>query len=151
MWGDPAVYDMIGGKPFSREESWQRLLRYIGHWPTAGYGTWTIRETATSHFVGEIGLMDSRRATEPSFEGTPEAGWALASWAHRRGFAGEALGAMLAWADGASMDRTVCIVAPTNLASIRLASRWGYRTIAQACYRGSTVDLYERVRADGGR
>ena len=43
--------------------------------------------------------MDSRRESEPSFEGTPEIGWALRSDAQGRGYAREALGKVLRWAD----------------------------------------------------
>lgn len=144
MWADPSVYRMIGGKPFSREEVWQRLLRYIGHWQTVGYGTWTIRESATGRYVGEVGLMDSRRATEPAFEGTPEAGWALTGWARGQGFASEAIGAMLDWADQQGIVRTVCIIDAINTSSIRLADRCGYRFLAAARYRDAPIDLYER-------
>lgn len=147
MWGDPGVTGMIGGRPFSREEVWQRLLRYIGHWRTLGYGSWTVRETASGRYVGEVGLMDSRRATQPSYEGTPEAGWALAPWAHGRGLAGEAVGAMLRWADGEGIARTVCIIDAGNAASIRVATRAGYRFLATARYRDALVDLYERIPA----
>ncbi|WP_157215781.1 GNAT family N-acetyltransferase [Flavisphingomonas formosensis] len=146
MWGDPAVYAMIGGRSFAREEVWQRLLRYIGHWQTVGYGSWTVIETASGRYAGEVGLMDSRRASEPSFEGTPEAGWALAPWAHGRGFAGEAVGAMLDWADEQGIARTVCIIDAANTASVRVAARVGYRFLATARYRDALVDLYERLR-----
>ena len=36
MWSDPEVIRYIGGKPFTREEVWARLLRYAGHWAHAG-------------------------------------------------------------------------------------------------------------------
>jgi len=147
MWADPAVYGMIGGRAFSREEVWQRLLRYVGHWQIVGYGSWTVREAASGRYVGEVGLMDSRRATEPGFEGTPEAGWALAPWAHGRGYAGEAVGAMLGWADAQGIPRTVCIIDAANAASIRLAARVGYRFLASARYRDAPIDLYERAAA----
>lgn len=149
MWADPAVYGMIGGRPFSREEVWHRLLRYIGHWQALGYGTWTVRDSASGRFVGEVGLMDSRRATDPGFEGTPEAGWALAPHAHGQGVAGEALGAMLDWADAQAITRTVCIIAPANAASIRLATRVGYRPLGSVQYREVAVELYERRQGQG--
>jgi len=144
MWSDPAVYGLIGGRAFSREEVWQRLLRYVGHWQIVGYGSWTVRETASGRYVGEVGLMDSRRATEPLFEGTPEAGWALAPWAHGHGYAREAVSAMLDWADGQGIPRTVCIIDAINAASIRLAARVGYHFLATARYRDAPIDLYER-------
>ena len=38
MWSDPEVVRFIGGRPFTREEAWARLLRYVGHWTMLGYG-----------------------------------------------------------------------------------------------------------------
>ncbi len=36
MWADPEVTRYIGGKPLTEEESWARLLRYVGHWSLLG-------------------------------------------------------------------------------------------------------------------
>ena len=56
--------------------------------------------------------------------------------------------AALAWADARLPGaRTVCMIAPQNLASIRLAERVGYRPYAQARYRDEAVQLFERPRA----
>lgn len=144
MWADPAVYAMISDRGFTREEVWHRLLRYIGHWHAVGYGNWTVRETTTGRLVGEVGLMDSRRATVPAFEGTPEVGWVLCAWAQGRGFAGEALAAALAWADARGIARTVCIIDPANAPSIRLAGRAGYRRSGDVTYRDAATLLFER-------
>ena len=82
MWADPLVYAMIGGKPRSREEVWLRLLRSIGQWTAFGYGSWLLRERGTGRFIGEIGLIEARRAIVPSIDDSPEIGWALAGDAH---------------------------------------------------------------------
>lgn len=145
MWGDPAVTAMIGGRPFAREEVWQRLLRYVGHWQVAGYGQWVVRSAADGGYLGEVGLMDSRRGTEPSFEGVPEAGWAFIPRAHGRGHAREAAAAMLAWADARGIGRTVCIIDPGNARSIRLAEAAGYRAAGTVRYREGTTRLFERA------
>lgn len=143
MWAAPEVYTHIGGRAFTREEVWQRLLRYIGHWHTLGYGGWTVRETASGRLVGDVTLMDSRRATDPGFEGTPEAGWVLAPWAHGLGFALEALTAMLSWAD-AQIPRTVCIIDPANTPSITLAGKLGYTLLTEAIYKDAPTLLFQR-------
>ncbi|HEX8483963.1 GNAT family N-acetyltransferase [Sphingomonas sp.] len=145
MWADPAVYAMIGGRAFSREEVWHRLLRYIGHWQVCGYGTWVVR-TRDGRFAGSVGLMDSRRASDPSFEGTPEAGWAFAGSAHGNGYAREALTALFAWTDAQGIARTVCIIDPANAPSIRLAERLGHRLVTEATYRDTPTLLFERTR-----
>lgn len=144
MWSHPAVYGPIGGRAVTREEVWHRVLRYIGHWQAVGFGTWTVRDRAGGAYLGEVGLMDSRRDTDPVFEGVAEAGWAFAPHAHGRGFAAEALGAMLGWADARGIGRTVCMIAPDNLRSARLALGQGYRPWTPGCYRGQPTDLYER-------
>ncbi len=57
-----------------------------------GYGYWAARETAGGRAsVGEIGFADFHRGIQPSIDGVPEMGWALASWAHGQGFAVEAI------------------------------------------------------------
>lgn len=145
MWGDPAVVRHIGGKPSTREECWSRILRYAGHWALLGFGYWAVRETSTGRFVGEVGFADFRRDLQPSFEGTPEIGWVLAPWAHGKGFATEAAGAAVAWADGQfGPVRSVCLIHPDNAASIGVARKCGYREYARTTYHGEPAVLLER-------
>lgn len=144
MWADPSVTEHLGGRPLTREECWRNIQRYVGHWTLFGYGYLTVRETATDAFLGEVGLMDSRRDTEPGFEGTPEAGWAFAPAAGGRGFAREAVAALLEWADGRGIARTVCIVDYANARSVRLAEAVGYRPAGEVAYRDARTRLFER-------
>ncbi len=88
LWSDETVTRFIGGKPFSREEVWSRLLRYAGHWALLGYGYWVIREKNSGRFVGEIGFADYQRDIEPPL-GAPEIGWALMPSMHGIGYATE--------------------------------------------------------------
>lgn len=145
MWADPAVFRHIGGVAASREEVWSRLLRYAGLWSLMGYGYWCIRETATNRFVGDAGLAEFKRDIVPGLEGSPESGWALATWAHGRGYALEAMAAILAWADDSlRAEKTVCMIAPENTASIRLAQKLGYEQFATGHYKGHDSLLFER-------
>jgi RimJ/RimL family protein N-acetyltransferase len=146
LWGDPDVTRHIGGRAFTREESWSRHVRYVGHWALLGFGYWVAREKSTGRFVGEVGLAEYKRDIAPPFEGTPEAGWVLAPWSHGKGFATEAVRAVLAWADANLGPRTVCIIDPPNVASIRVAEKCGYREIARATYKGGPALLLERTR-----
>ena len=143
MWSDPEIAGRITGKPMSREEVWARLLRYIGHWAVHEYGLWQIRERATDRFVGEAGLADFRRDLAFPFDGAPEAAWVLASWAHGQGFATEAMAAVLAWS-AAAYPRTVCIISPDNLASLRVAARLGYREIGRTDFKTHPIIVFER-------
>lgn len=146
LWGDPDVVRFIGGKPLAPEDVWSRLLRYAGLWTMLGYGFWLVEERATGAFLGEVGFQDLRRDTVPSFAGTPEAGWALVPAAHGQGYAAEAVSAMHGWADARGMDRSVCIIAPENAASVRVAEKLGYRVLADGTYRGSPTRIFERSR-----
>ncbi len=142
---DPAVMGPIGATVQTREQSWHRLLRYVGHWQLLGYGHWMVRESGTGRFLGSIGLMDSRRDSEPGFEGEVEAGWAFVPEAQGRGYAGEACGAMLGWADARGIGRTVCIIDPDNAASLKLAGRLGYGGGVAGWYAEKAIVLLERV------
>ncbi|TIX66271.1 MAG: GNAT family N-acetyltransferase [Mesorhizobium sp.] len=145
MWADPAVTRFIGGQPRTREESWMRFLRHAGLWSLIGYGFWAIEEKASGRFIGEAGFHDLKRDIEPSIDGVPEAGWALASEAHGRGLASEVVQRALAWGDVTfSPARTVCIVDPENTASLNVAAKCGYREILRTTYHDNPTILLER-------
>ncbi|RVC61338.1 GNAT family N-acetyltransferase [Mesorhizobium sp.] len=145
MWADPAVTRFIGGKPRTREESWMRFLRHAGLWSLLGYGFWAIEEKTTGRFIGEAGFHDLKRAIEPSIEGVPEAGWALAPEAQGRGLASEVVQRALAWGDVTfSPARTVCIIDPENTASLNVAAKCGYTEILRTTYHDNATILLER-------
>lgn len=146
MWTDPRVYAMIGGQPRSREDVWIRLLRSIGQWTLFGYGSWIARETATGRLIGELGLIEARRAITPAIDATPEVGWTLTGDAQGQGYASEALAAILAWTD-ARLPATTCIIDPANAASIRLAERLGYRLRTTGTYRDAPILILDRAAA----
>src|SRR5215207_5017571 len=151
MWGDSRVVQHILGKPLTAEEVWTRLLRYAGSWSVLGIGYWVVREKTTGLFVGEVGFSDLRRDITPPLGKLPEAGWVLSSAAHGRGFATEAVLATLNWADSQKDDeyfgsgRTVCIISPTNTASLKVAEKCGYRETSRGTYREQDTVILERV------
>jgi RimJ/RimL family protein N-acetyltransferase len=145
MWSHPEVTRHIGGRPFSEEEVWGRVLRYIGHWTALGYGYWALREKSTGRFVGELGFADFKRDIQPPLE-APEIGWALSPWAHGKGYATEAVQAAVAWGDGHLAPRTVCLISPANRASIRVADKCGYVEYGRTTYKGEPTILYERLK-----
>ena len=82
---------------------------------------------------------------DPSIEGTLEAGWALVSSGQGWGYATEAMTAAVNWADVAFPDRKMtCIINPDNLASLRVASRLGFKELARTSYAGGPVIVFER-------
>jgi len=69
----------------------------------------------------------------------------LASHAHGRGFATEALTAALQWIDGhIDSDRTVCIINPANAPSIGVAKKCGFLEERRSLYNGRDVIVFER-------
>jgi RimJ/RimL family protein N-acetyltransferase len=145
MWGDPAVTRHIGGVPFARSDVWARLLRYAGHWTLQGFGFWAVRERETGVFVGDVGCMEFRRELEPALE-YPECGWVLAAAAHGKGYATEAVRAVMAWAD-TQFARTNCIIDVDNEPSLRVAAKCGYLRIRDGVLGNTPVVVFERARA----
>lgn len=144
MWADPVVKLHIGGRPSTSEESWFRLLRYGGLWPLLGFGYWAVEERATGRFVGDVGFADFHREVTPSFDGAPEAGWVVASWAHGRGYGTEAVRAALAWGDAHFTVPAVCMIDPGNDASIKVASKCGFVEYARTTFKGGPAVLFRR-------
>ena len=148
MWADPRVTEYIGA-PSTRLQSWARMRGYVGLWEFLGYGYWAIEEKTRGRFIGEIGFADFQREIAASMQGVPEAGWALSADAHGKGYATEALHAILAWGDDhLAAQRTVCIVNAHNHASIRVAEKCGYSR-----FGGTDAEalLFERYRPNERR
>jgi RimJ/RimL family protein N-acetyltransferase len=146
MWSDPEVTRFIGGRPFNGEDVWARLLRYAGHWQWLGYGYWLVAEKKCGEFIGEVGFADFKRIIAPSFEGIPEVGWALASWAWGCGYASEAVAAVVRWGEGHFGEEalTGCLIHPDNLASIRVALKCGYKEFCRTTYKEHAAIIYRR-------
>lgn len=136
MWADETVTRFIGGKPSSREDSWRRFQTYVGHWALMRHGFWLIEEKAGGRFLGEGGFGAFKREIDPPFD-APEQGWAFAPHAHGQGFAYEAMSAAIRWGeDRFKRGDFVCLIAPENAPSLKLAGKLGYREYGRARYRG---------------
>lgn len=146
MWGDANVTRFIGGKPSSREDSWRRFTSFPGQWVLLGYGYWLIEEKATGAYVGDGGFGNFKRDLGEYAFDTPEQGWALNPAMQGKGYATEAVRAMLDWADAKFGRRDfVCMIAPENAPSIRVAEKTGYREFARTLYKESPSVLFRRV------
>jgi RimJ/RimL family protein N-acetyltransferase len=145
MWADPEVVRFIGGTPRGREDCWSRLLRYIGHWQLMGYGYWAVREKTSGKYIGDIGFADFQRTMTPTLD-APEMGWALASAAHGKGYATEALKAALDWASENFTERhAVCIISPENQPSLKLAKKVGFRETHRSEYHQDPIIVMSRL------
>ncbi|MDG2537019.1 GNAT family N-acetyltransferase [Dyella jiangningensis] len=145
IWSNPEVVRHIGGRAFTSEEVWRRLLQYVGLWSLLGYGYWAVEEKATGRYIGDIGFADFKRDLQPSLEGMLEFGWVLAPHAHGKGYASEAVAAVMAWAAQYQPAlRAVCIIDPANQPSIRVAEKAGFKRWQETTYHGSPTIVFSR-------
>jgi RimJ/RimL family protein N-acetyltransferase len=144
-WADARLTTFIGGEPRDRTTSWGKFLQGIGLWPLFGYGYWSFIESETGQFVGNGGLARFERGL-PELEGLPEAGWAFVPDAWGKGYATEAMAAILDWADR-SIDATEirCIVDPGNIASHRVATKLGFEQFATSDKPLGPINIYRRM------
>jgi RimJ/RimL family protein N-acetyltransferase len=146
MWSDPEVTRFITGKPLGRDEVWAKILRAVGHWSLMGFGFWVIEEKESRRLLGETGFINARRTMTPSFGDRPEIGWGLARWAWGKGYAREAVAAVIAWGDRKFIGaETVCLIHRENVRSLRLADAFGYREFARTTLRDDPAVLLRRV------
>jgi RimJ/RimL family protein N-acetyltransferase len=146
-WGREDVYRHIDGAPRPREDVWRRLLANAGTWALLGFGSWLV-ETHEGEFIGTFGFLEARREMAPPFNpGEIEVGWGLAPEAQGKGYALEALSALLAWGDRELSGRKlVCIINPDNAPSLKLAAKTGFRERGLASYHGQDVIQFERIK-----
>jgi RimJ/RimL family protein N-acetyltransferase len=150
LWSEPAVTRYTVGRAITTEEMWARLLRNAGHWALLGFGVWLVEERSTGTFVGEIGLFDYRRALlypdgaiRPLT--VPEIGWIVAPAMHGRGYATEAVRAVLDWAsDSFNATEIACIIHPDNAPSRNVASKLGFTPRETVTYRDAPTLLLTR-------
>lgn len=148
MWSDKRVVRHISGHASSRSDSWGRLIRFPGLWALLGYGYWTVLERETGCLVGQAGLADFKREMTPSIEGVPEAGYVFSPDCHGKGYATEAMRAVMAWADDVlKAEKTCAIIHPDNQASIRVAEKLGFGRPETADFSGKPVTLFWRDHA----
>jgi hypothetical protein len=115
MWSDPKVVRYLGGRPFTAEEGWRKLLQFSGLWSFLGYGYWAVEEKNSGHFIGHVGYADFKRDLLPSLDGMLELGWVLAADAHGKGYASEAVAAV-------GGDRRMAGIAASSASSRRKIS-----------------------------
>jgi RimJ/RimL family protein N-acetyltransferase len=106
-----------------------------------------VRRRGTPATIGNVGVFHSHRGLGEDFDDTPEAGWILAHDQVGQGIGREAMEAALAWFEREhGAQRIVCMIAPENTPSLKLAERLGFATMRDAeLPDGSTVTLFDRV------
>lgn len=143
-WADPEMTRFIGGNPRSRNESWSKFLQGAGLWSIMGYGYWSFLDRASGAYLGNGGLAQFERGIAELID-YPEAGWAFAPGAWGKGYATEAMTAILAWADEAKLDEIRCIIDPGNVASHNVATKLGFTKFAESHDVIGELFIYSRV------
>jgi RimJ/RimL family protein N-acetyltransferase len=122
-------------------------MRYFGHWPALGFGFWAVVQKQTDHYLGEIGMADFHRGIAQVPDGSPEFGWVLGPSAHGKGYATEAMTAIVAWADrNLAASASYCLIDPQNQPSLKLANKMGFSQIAEVSYHTMPSVVFRRDR-----
>ncbi|WP_305097501.1 GNAT family N-acetyltransferase [Croceibacterium aestuarii] len=151
-----AVYELVThprtathlGPPLSWTDHYARFHRNAGGWYFHGYGNFLVRERGQSRVIGNIGIFHSNRGLGDDFDLNPEAGWIMAHDHVGKGYASEAMTAILAWFDAEhGPRRIVCIVSPQNAPSLRMAEKFGFVPLRMANMPtdGEPVQIFERL------
>jgi RimJ/RimL family protein N-acetyltransferase len=145
-WADPRMTQFISPEPRSREESWRRFIGGPGLWQLVGYGYWAFCDRETGAFLGNGGLAQFERGID-GLVGYPEAGWAFTYPAWGKGYATEAMTAILDWADANLAEPEIrCIIDIDNIASMRVGEKLGFELIETTEGTTGPLGLFNRKR-----
>ena len=145
IWSDPVVTEFLGRRPSTAQDSWFRLMRYLGHWSLMGYGYFAVCDKITGAYIGDVGIAQHRRGLHVEFDDVPEAGWVLCSAAFGKGYATEAMAAVLTWFENThGQQRTVCMIEKPHLASHKVAAKLGYTIFTQVVTGNDVINLLQR-------
>lgn len=144
---DPDVMRFLGdGKPLTGMESWRQMATFMGHWYFRGYGIWAVEEKSTSNLVGRIGFMNP--AGWPGFE----LGWTLGREYWGKGYATEGAARALEYAfTEMNREHVISLIAPENVASIKVGQRLGEKVEGKTEVFGHEVLIYGIDRDDWRR
>jgi len=133
LWGSSEVVRYLSGTTLPRDEVPAAIERMLGQWERHGVGLFSVLRKEDERLVGRVGylLWDPERwvnAMHEQLDGELELeiGWTIAHELWGNGYATEAA---LACRDHAfhelGRDRVISLIAPENVASIRVAEKIG--------------------------
>jgi RimJ/RimL family protein N-acetyltransferase len=130
---------------------WERLMRNAGSWSLYGYGVFYVRPHRSEEIAGSVGVFHSWRGLDARMDQQPEAGWIVRRDFSGQGLAAEAMAAVLAWFEAThGAQRIVAMIEHGNLASERLAAKFGFAAFAEHIdTEGKQLNLYERLPSAG--
>lgn len=136
IFSDEDWSQFIGG-PLNRGNSWRAFASLVGHWSIRGYGTFAVDEKSTGQFVGMIGHWFPEEWPEP------EIGWTLSKSAAGKGYATEAVNAVLDHTfNTLKWETAISLIAPANEASKKVANRVGAVFEKEITCRDNLVGVY---------
>ena len=141
---DAEVMRFLGdGRPMTEMEVWRQMATFMGHWYFRGYGIWAVEEKSSGKVIGRIGFMNP--AGWPGFE----LGWTLGRESWGKGYATEGAQRALEYAfTEMNRDHVISLIAPENVASIRVAERLGEEVEGRTEVLGRNVYIYSIGRDD---
>jgi RimJ/RimL family protein N-acetyltransferase len=108
------------GGPFDTATAWRIWASEVGQWSLLGFGPFSVDDSASGAYVGEVGIYQPQGYPEP------ELGWFMTPAAEGRGIAAEAARRVMQWARQTfGWDHLVNYIVPGNTRSIALAKRLG--------------------------
>jgi len=144
MTSDPEVMRFLGdGRPCDEMFTWRQMATYMGHWYYRGFGVWAVEDKSSGRVVGRIGFMDP--FGWPGFE----LGWTLARDCWGKGYATEGARRALEYAfTEMDRDHVISLIAPDNVASIKVAERLGEKVEGNTNIMDRDVFIYGIDRKD---
>jgi RimJ/RimL family protein N-acetyltransferase len=108
------------GGPFDAATAWRVWASEVGQWPLMGFGPFSVEDSASGGYLGEVGIYQPHGYPEP------ELGWFVIPAAEGRGIATEAARAVMLWVRRTfGWDHIVNYITPGNARSVALARRLG--------------------------
>ncbi len=137
----------LGGTAPTPSDHFNRFQRNAGSWYLNGYGGFMVRLRGHDEVIGNCGVFHTYRGLGSDFDDSAEAGWIIGHDHVGKGLGREAMEAVFAWFDREhGPRRVVCMIAPENAASIKLATRFGFTPIRDAALPdGEPLRLFERL------
>jgi len=138
MCSDDRFMKYLGGRTFTKEQTWENMAIIQGHWMLLGYGIWAIECSKTRELIGRAGLLN--------LYGWPgiEVCWALSPTHWAKGYATEAAIATIEWAfDNNVTDSLISLIQPDNIKSENVAQRAGETFKELITFKGQPTKIYE--------
>ena len=110
-----------------------------------GYGYFAMCDRQSGQYLGDVGIANHKRGLHPDFDDAPETGWVLSPAAFGKGYATEAMVAVLEWFERAhGKQRTVCMIESPHVASLNVARKLGYLAFTEVMIGDDAITLLER-------